>query len=1072
MADRIQQRRDTAANWAKYNPVLLEGEVGYVLDNPNQYKIGDGEHPWNDLPFRGYTGTISQELGDDENAVVSQKTITEALKDCEKYEKILSVAEFTLKGMYFKKGNVGSSFSENYSPSTSEQWNCHVFYIPKNCAFKVTNISSNADTNGLTITDLNGIVTYILNSDVETEYENTLNYDSVLFVSALIRSDVKVMLSVDTEQYVSNSDLLFENYYYTTNNWEKGDLVSLQPTYIETGSWKAGFYEIKKGEVAEFINIKAGEASKNFAVLDMFGKVLHVEALNIYSRYKAEEDGYLVFSASTSSNTTYEVSRNFAIKNSTFLNKRQVYSWNYVQNQIKEYKYENFNLKYLYYRNNFNIGDNFVLYPFGQSSEELACHSTVLRLYAGERILFKRIWIGNGTRNIYVIDPNSFKVIDVITKVGMDGEYYTGDYTAQQECLIALSTISGSIFAKNIRVEKIEINTDELEHPIPINVRNYYLTTLGKEHSIDNDNWFISDFIVIYDWQKKLIFSSSLIYTSGDEGVAYNICYYDEKLNFILGYNVNNKFSFITNNETEIDVPENAKYYRLSLNVDFVKIKQNLPVTRALSVISKNCFINGYYIDSNGHQQNISSGKWKVSPFIKLIEGSNYFLQAKLYGGSALPNIIAYYSSANDDSFISGITYNDSSYNYRDKLSIPEGANYIRFCTNSTDSYYTLYSDIVYDFNDYDNTENLNKVDIVVPKYVDIPIGRQTDIFLDGIIAEPDDCKRYPLKINGSTGVNDILQIGDNQLRYTPSEEKELTVYFTKYNDLKLSDINNQGTLIFRSVPKNVTNGGEVNICIAGDSLIDGTNAPCEAFRLLNEDADFTINQIGTRNATMNEQTYKHEGRGSWSWETYINPIYETQDYPSGQGKTNAFMKNGVLDFQAYMNDNFPSLSKKEIDYFIMALGTNDVTQGTSYPSDSRINTIINAAKVFIDALLSSDKGFPNCKIAIGLPGVGAPSFVGLQSYSSVFKMAIQKLNRAYIDTFDNGKYHPNVTCVMHGAYIDRYDGYQHEDVSVNDYTTRTVRRWTNQVHPLSVGYQQWGRGYYGKLRAFLCGKL
>lgn len=84
MADRIQQRRDTAARWAKYNPVLLEGEVGYVTDNPNQYKIGDGIHAWNELPLRGYTGTIVQDTGDDENAVMSQKAITNKLTKLEK----------------------------------------------------------------------------------------------------------------------------------------------------------------------------------------------------------------------------------------------------------------------------------------------------------------------------------------------------------------------------------------------------------------------------------------------------------------------------------------------------------------------------------------------------------------------------------------------------------------------------------------------------------------------------------------------------------------------------------------------------------------------------------------------------------------------------------------------------------------------------------------------------------------------------------------------------------------------------------------------------------------------------
>ena len=90
MADRIQQRRDTAARWSQYNPILLEGEVGYVTDNPNQYKIGDGIHAWNDLPLRGYTGTISQEFGDDENSVVSQKTITEKVAELESKDGIIS----------------------------------------------------------------------------------------------------------------------------------------------------------------------------------------------------------------------------------------------------------------------------------------------------------------------------------------------------------------------------------------------------------------------------------------------------------------------------------------------------------------------------------------------------------------------------------------------------------------------------------------------------------------------------------------------------------------------------------------------------------------------------------------------------------------------------------------------------------------------------------------------------------------------------------------------------------------------------------------------------------------------
>lgn len=48
---KVQMRRDTAANWAAANPVLAEGEVGYIIDTKAE-KIGDGVTAWNDLLSR------------------------------------------------------------------------------------------------------------------------------------------------------------------------------------------------------------------------------------------------------------------------------------------------------------------------------------------------------------------------------------------------------------------------------------------------------------------------------------------------------------------------------------------------------------------------------------------------------------------------------------------------------------------------------------------------------------------------------------------------------------------------------------------------------------------------------------------------------------------------------------------------------------------------------------------------------------------------------------------------------------------------------------------------------------
>jgi len=50
MADLIQLRRDTAANWTTVNPILRAGEVGYETDTKRE-KRGDGITAWNSLDY-------------------------------------------------------------------------------------------------------------------------------------------------------------------------------------------------------------------------------------------------------------------------------------------------------------------------------------------------------------------------------------------------------------------------------------------------------------------------------------------------------------------------------------------------------------------------------------------------------------------------------------------------------------------------------------------------------------------------------------------------------------------------------------------------------------------------------------------------------------------------------------------------------------------------------------------------------------------------------------------------------------------------------------------------------------
>ena len=79
----MKQRRDTAVNWQAQNPILLDGEIGIVTDQPDRYKVGDGVTEWNALPLRGFDGNIVQMTGGSRTAVMSQLAVTQALEEVE-----------------------------------------------------------------------------------------------------------------------------------------------------------------------------------------------------------------------------------------------------------------------------------------------------------------------------------------------------------------------------------------------------------------------------------------------------------------------------------------------------------------------------------------------------------------------------------------------------------------------------------------------------------------------------------------------------------------------------------------------------------------------------------------------------------------------------------------------------------------------------------------------------------------------------------------------------------------------------------------------------------------------------
>ena len=71
MADRIQIRRDTAANWTSANPILAQGELGIETDTL-KVKAGTGSTAWNSLGYLIDTGGYVTETG---TQALTNKTI-------------------------------------------------------------------------------------------------------------------------------------------------------------------------------------------------------------------------------------------------------------------------------------------------------------------------------------------------------------------------------------------------------------------------------------------------------------------------------------------------------------------------------------------------------------------------------------------------------------------------------------------------------------------------------------------------------------------------------------------------------------------------------------------------------------------------------------------------------------------------------------------------------------------------------------------------------------------------------------------------------------------------------------
>jgi hypothetical protein len=74
MADIIQIRRDTAADWTSVDPTLAQGEIGWESDT-NKLKIGDGSTAWTSLAYFGGVVTAYEYVAEEGTPLTQRDTV-------------------------------------------------------------------------------------------------------------------------------------------------------------------------------------------------------------------------------------------------------------------------------------------------------------------------------------------------------------------------------------------------------------------------------------------------------------------------------------------------------------------------------------------------------------------------------------------------------------------------------------------------------------------------------------------------------------------------------------------------------------------------------------------------------------------------------------------------------------------------------------------------------------------------------------------------------------------------------------------------------------------------------------
>ena len=348
---------------------------------------------------------------------------------------------------------------------------------------------------------------------------------------------------------------------------------------------------------------------------------------------------------------------------------------------------------------------------------------------------------------------------------------------------------------------------------------------------------------------------------------------------------------------------------------------------------------------------------------------------------------------------------------------------------------------------------NQEKINVFLPDKYYLAVNDNFQLFYRGVVQAVNPYNYY-IKVNTKYGSifpryyerkPTIDQIGEHKLTLEIRD---------KNNNLLGSDTT---TLVVNNAKKANENK---NILCVGDSLTSSGLWVKEGYRRFTQtggqpagDGLNYINCVGTKKTVVNGTTIGYEGRGGWTWGTYLSEQSPFYDVETKQ-----------IDFKKYAKVNYFD----NIDYFYILLTRNG--HSSSFKTDFKFNEghFLQAGKM-IDRIHID---FPNAKVrclGIQMPSQngGMGTNYGTSSpYSDTYGMLVTAMN--YNKTLEEfckqSKYKDFVNYIDVAGQFDTDYNMPASQKPVNNRNEQTEIIGTNGVHPTTNGCLQIGDVFYRSL--------